>query len=95
MLAIVATLRAQDGKGEALGDLLRELASQVRANEPGAVTYVATRSRTEPNTYKVLEVYKDEDALKAHGKSDHFRAAGGKFADLLAGRPEIEQLDVV
>ena len=50
---------------------------------------------SEPNTYKVLEVYKDQDALTHHGGTDYFKAAGPKFAGVLGGRPEIEYLDGV
>ena len=46
-------------------------------------------------TYKVLELYKDQDALSAHGASDHFKAAGPKWGPVLAGRPEVEYLDGV
>jgi quinol monooxygenase YgiN len=71
------------------------LAKQVRANEPGNLAYQLTKSRTEPNTYKVLELYKDQDALTHHGGTDYFKAAGPKFGAVLGGRPEIEYLDGV
>jgi quinol monooxygenase YgiN len=54
-----------------------------------------TKSRTEPNVYKVLELYADQDALTHHGGTDYFKAAGPKFGAVLAGRPEIEYLDGV
>jgi len=95
MLAVVATLKVQDGKGPELEALFRELAAQVRANEPGNLAYQLTKSRVDPDTYKVLEAYADEEAFKQHSRSEHFRAAGAKLAAVLAGRPEIEQLDVV
>jgi len=95
MVAVVAILKVHDGKGEELEQVFRDLTPQVRANEAGNITYQLTKSRTAPNTYKVLEIYKNEDAFKEHGRSEHFRAAGGKLAGLLAGRPEIEHLDVV
>ena len=37
----------------------------------------------------------DQDALTLHGGTDYFKAAGPKFAGVLAGRPEIEYLDGV
>ena len=42
-----------------------------------------------------MELYSDEDALAAHGSSDHFKAAGAKFAGLMAGRPDIKRFEVV
>ena len=95
MIGVVAILRAQDGKGAELERVFSDLASQVKANEAGCLVYQLTKSRTEPNTYKVLELYASEEALKHHGSTDYFRAAGPGLGACLAGRPEIEYLDAV
>jgi quinol monooxygenase YgiN len=92
-IGVIATLKIQDGKAEEFEAFATELARQVRANEPGNLAYQLTKSRTEPNTYKFLEIYQDDAALAHHGGTDYFRAAGPKFAAVLAGRPEIERLD--
>ena len=42
-----------------------------------------------------MELYEDEDALEAHGKSEHFKAAGAGFAGLMGGPPEIQRLEVI
>ena len=42
-----------------------------------------------------MELYEDEAALEAHGKSDDFKAAGRALRDLTEGRPEVEVLDAV
>ena len=94
-IGVIATLKIQDGKGAEFEAFFTELAEQVRACEAGNLAYQLTKSRTEPSTYKVLEVYKDQDALTHHGGTDYFKAAGPKFAAVLAGRPEIEYLDGV
>jgi quinol monooxygenase YgiN len=95
MLGIVATIRVQDGKGGEFEDIFRELSAKVRANEPGNLLYQLTKSRTEPNTYKVLEMYKDQDAVTHHGGTDYFRELGRKMGPCLAGRPDVETLDAV
>ena len=95
MIAVVALLRAKPGKTEEFEQLFTELAAQVRANESGNIAYQLCRSRTDPNIYKVLELYRDEASLEAHRASDHFRAAGTGLGGVLEGRPEIELLDVV
>jgi quinol monooxygenase YgiN len=92
-IGVIATLRIQDGKAEEFEAFATALAKQVRANEPGNLAYQLTKSRTEPNTYRFLEVYKDQEALTHHGGTDYFKAAGPKFAAVLGGRPEIEYLD--
>jgi quinol monooxygenase YgiN len=95
MIGIVATLTIQDGKHAAFEAAFKDLAAQVKANEPGCLVYQLTKSRTEPNTYKVLELYASEEAAKHHGGSAHFKAGGALLAPSLAGRPEIEYLDAV
>lgn len=94
-IGVIAVLKIQEGKGAEFEAFFGDLAKQVRANEPGNLTYQLTRSRTEPNTYRFLEVYKDQEALTHHGGTDYFKAAGPKFAAVLGGRPEIEYLDGV
>lgn len=95
MIGVVATLKVQVEKAEEFEAIFTALAGQVRANEPGNLMYQLTKSRTEPGTYKVLELYKDADALKHHGGTDYFKAAGAKMGPCMAGRPEIEYLDAV
>ncbi len=95
MIGIVATLKVQDGKGAEFEAVFADLSAKVRANEPGCLLYQLTKSRADPNTYKVLELYKDQDALSHHGQTEYFRAAGPKMGPCMAGRPEIEYLDAV
>ena len=95
MIGIVATLKVQDGKHADFEGVFKDLAAQVRANEKGCLAYTLTKSRTDPNTYKVLELYTDQAALDHHGQTEYFRAAGPKLGPCLAGRPEIEYLDGV
>lgn len=94
-IGVIATLKIQPDKTGEFEAFFTELAKQVRANEPGNIAYQLTKSRADPATYKVLELYKDQDALTHHGGTDHFKAAGPKFMGVLAGRPEIEYLDGV
>ncbi|MDZ4318061.1 MAG: antibiotic biosynthesis monooxygenase [Caulobacterales bacterium 32-67-6] len=95
MIGVVATLKVQDGKGDEFEAVFKDLMAQVKANEPGCLVYQLTKSRTEPGTYKVLEIYANDEALKAHGQTEYFKAAGPKMGPCLAGRPEIEMLDAV
>ena len=94
-IAVVATIRIRPGSAAEFEATFKALAKQVRANEPGNIVYQLTKSRTDATVYKVLELYKDEDALKAHGGTDYFKAAGAKMGPCMGGRPEIEYLDAV
>ena len=95
MIGVIATLRTSEDKAAEFELLFTQLAVQVRANESGNIAYQLCRSRTEPHTYKVLEIYRDEQALEAHRASDHFKSAGPGLGAVLAGRPEVETLDAI
>ncbi len=94
-IGVIATLTVAEGKNADFEAVFAELAAAVRANEPGNVFYTLTRSRSNPQIYKVLEQYVDQHALTAHGASDYFKAAGAKLGPCLAAAPDIESLDVV
>jgi quinol monooxygenase YgiN len=95
MIGVIATLKVQEGKNAEFEAIFAELTKDVRANEKGNLAYALTKSRTDPLTYKVLELYTDQDALTAHGQTEYFKAAGPKMGGCLGGRPEIEYLDGV
>jgi quinol monooxygenase YgiN len=96
MIGVVATLKIKEGSEAQFEAGFKDLAAKVKANESGNIVYQLTKSRTEPGTYKVLELYANQDALTHHGQTDYFKAAGASvFAPVLAGRPEIEYLDAV
>ncbi len=94
-IGVIATLKVQDGKGGEFETVFRDLMAQVKANEPGNLMYQVVKSRTDALTYVVMELYADQAALEAHGKSDHFKAAGPKIAPTLGGRPDIQYLDSI
>jgi quinol monooxygenase YgiN len=95
MIGVVAVLKVQPDKTEDFETVFLDLAAKVKANESGCLMYQLTKSKTEAGIYKVLELYASEDALKAHGASDYFKAAGAAMGPFMAGRPEIEYLDAV
>jgi quinol monooxygenase YgiN len=95
MIGIVAIIKVHDGKGPELEQVFRDQTPKVRANEPGCLAYQLTKSRKEPNLYKVLELYTDEDAVKHHGGTDYFKAAGALMAACMDGRADVERLDAV
>ena len=95
MIGVVAVLKVQEAKAAEFEEVFKGLQAQVKANESGCIAYQLTKSRTEPGTYKVLELYADEDSLKHHGGTDYFKAAGAKMGPCMAGRPEVEYLDAV
>ena len=95
MIGVVATLKVQPDKASDFEKVFLDLAAKVKANESGCLMYQLTKSKTEAGVYKVLELYASTDALKAHGGTDYFKAAGAAIGPFMAGAPVIEYLDAV
>jgi quinol monooxygenase YgiN len=94
-VGVVATLKVAEGKNADFEAVFRDLAAQVKANEPGNQLYRVFKSKSDPQTYVVMEIYADQAALETHGKSDHFRAAGPKIGPTMGGKPEIQYFDAI
>ncbi|MEM1086245.1 MAG: putative quinol monooxygenase [Pseudomonadota bacterium] len=95
MIGVVAKLKIAAGKEAEFEDVAKDLMAKVKANEPGTTTYQLYKSKTDTDTYIFMEEYASDDALKAHGKTDYFAAAGAKLGPLLAGAPDIQYFDIV
>jgi len=94
-VGIVATLKVQEGKEKDFEAVFRDMMQAVRANEPGNKLYQACKSRKEPGTYVVMEIYENDDAVKTHTSSDHYKTIGAGMGPLLAGRPDIQYFDTI
>lgn len=95
MIGVVAKLKIADGKEAEFEAIAKDLMAQVKANEPGCLTYQLYKSDKDANTYIFMEQYSSQDALKAHGQTEYFKAAGPKMGPCLAGAPEIEYYGIV
>jgi quinol monooxygenase YgiN len=94
-VGVLATIKIKPDTNEAFEAVASEMMAAVRANEPGNKLYQFCKSRSEPTTYVVMEIYADQAALEAHGKSDHFRSIGPKMGPSMAGRPEVQYFETV
>lgn len=94
MVSIVATIKVKPGQEAAFEAVAKELMAAVAANEPGCEYYRLHKSAT-PGTYVFLERYKDDAAIDAHRKTDHFRALGKQMGEHMDGRPEVLVLQEV
>lgn len=94
-IGVVATIKIKPGTNEAFEAVAKELMAAVRANEPGNKVYQFCKSKAQSETYVVLEIYADQAAVEAHGKSEHFRTIGAKMGPSMAGRPDVQYLDTV
>ena len=92
-IAVIATLNVAAGKEAEFEAAMLGLAAEVRKNEPGNQLY--TLVKDDAGTYIMMELYDTEESLAAHGKSDHFRAAGAKLGAVMAGPPDIKRMEVI
>jgi len=84
MIIVVARVTLHPGKAEKYEATCRALFPQVRAAEPGVVFYNAGRSRDEPDTYRVIEVYRDQPAMDEHIQSKFVSASMPALQDCIA-----------
>jgi quinol monooxygenase YgiN len=74
-------LRVPPDQVEALRPHMKAAIAASRA-EPGCVFYTLAEDMAEPGLIRAFEVYRDDDALKAHAESEHFkswRAVSGHY----------------
>lgn len=91
-LSVVAKIKVKDGQQAAFEAVATKLAAAVNANEPGCLLYTLNKG-DDPVTYVFLERYKDEDAVKAHRASDHFRSLGREMGAFMDGPPDVLRLN--
>lgn len=90
----MATWVARDGEADTVRGLLRELVVASRA-EPGNRSYQVAESVDEPGTFRLFEVYADEDAFREHAASAHFARIVLEQAVPLLARREREFGDTI
>jgi quinol monooxygenase YgiN len=94
-ISLLAKLKVQPGKEADFEAAAKDMIATVRTAEPGTLAYILHKNSKDPTEFIYYEVYTDQAAFDAHGKTDHMRAFGGKIGAILAGRPEITFLSEV
>lgn len=89
MIGICAKFTCQAGKNVEFEALLSDFVTTVKANESGAVVYQLCQNKKNGDEYFMLELYANQEALDAHGKTDHMAALVGKIGAYLAAAPVI------
>jgi len=94
MIILTAILTTVDGRGDEVEAKFKELVPKV-LNDPGALTYNVHRAVDDPNKFLVYERYENEEALKYHGSTDHFKEFGRSSREMFAGRAELQFYKIV
>lgn len=91
---VVARLRALSGKQEELESVLDELVEPTRA-ETGCLHYELWRNREDPTEFTFIEEWASDEALAAHGQTDHIRNGRARMRKLLAEPLDLRLFDLV
>lgn len=84
--AFVVKFKVKPGENAAFEKMFRNVEASVRENEPGNVQYDLYRLPQDPQTYVVIEHYKDAVAVRAHGQNA--RKLFANMGALTEGRPD-------
>ncbi len=92
MIGVIATLKAQEGKGGDLLAIAQSLAVDVNAKEEGCLQYDPFQDADDPDTIVFIERYASHEALVFHGKTEYFKAKGAEMGAFMAGAPKVQML---
>lgn len=90
--SLIVKLTCTEGRAE---ELETELAKLIEASNEEAGLEIYSAHRDADNVYWFFELYTDDAAIAAHGKSDSMRAAMAAVGALLAAPPEVNRLTPV
>ena len=86
---VAARIFPKPGKADAVIEVLQGVIPLVRA-EDGCLKYDLHVSMDEPAVLLYYEIWRDDDAFKAHTKAPHLAEMRGKIADLLEKPNEVK-----
>src|SRR4029079_4260640 len=89
-VAVWARIPVQPGKREEAIAAMQLAYDHVVENETGTTCYTVHEDAKDPDAIYFYELYTDQAALEAHGKSDAMKAIGPALGPLMAGRPELK-----
>lgn len=94
MVILMATLKANEGQGDAVAAEFNKLLPRV-LKDPGTVGYLVGRVANDPSKFIVIEQYESREALQFHGQTEHFKAFNAATRGMFAGRADIQILNKV
>ena len=80
IIIMVGWERVKPGALEKSLERMQRMVAETRA-EPGCLAYTLSFDIGEPDILRIFEMYRDEDALTAHGESAHLAAWRNYFGD--------------
>ena len=89
--SIIATIKAKAGSEADFEAAALQLVAAVRANEPGCLLYTLSKGEV-PSSFVFMERYADEEALKAHRGTEHFKTLGRAMGAFMDGPPTVQRM---
>jgi quinol monooxygenase YgiN len=86
MRAIIAYLTAKPGLESKFKEAMTAQARRCLTNEPGCLQFDVCQDPKSPTRFVMLEVYKDDAAIKAHQDSVHYKELRPVLSELVADR---------
>jgi quinol monooxygenase YgiN len=90
MITFIAHFTVAPENATAFEELLNHVVTMSNT-EPGVVYYGVAQSVESATTYSVVEVYRDQEAVAAHGQTAWVTESVPQFLSLIDGLPDIRQ----
>ena len=91
MITFIARMKVKPQNGPEFEELMTAVRDMTLKHEPGVAYYAWSKGVDEPDTYLVVEVYRDAAAQSAHMATEWVKASLPKSASLIEGKPDIKQ----
>jgi quinol monooxygenase YgiN len=89
--SIVATIKSKAGHEADFKAAALKLVAAVTANEPGCLMYTLNQGE-DTNVFVFMERYANEDAIKAHRGTEHFKTLGRAMGAFMDGPPTVVRM---
>jgi quinol monooxygenase YgiN len=88
---MITHVRVKPENAPAFEALMTDVCAKVREHEPGVPYYAFSRSVKDPDTYVVIEVYRDAAAHSAHMATDWVKESLPRSSRLIEGKYDIKR----
>ena len=93
MIFITAKFPVKPEHADAWPEISRDFTDNTNAEE-GCLFFEWARSLADPNTYVLIEAFRDDEAGGKHVQSEHFKRATAELPAYLARTPDIVNVTV-
>jgi quinol monooxygenase YgiN len=91
MITFIVHLEVPSENAAAFEELMTGVAATSLEYEAGVAYYAFSKSVDDPQTYVVVEVYRDQAACDSHGNTAWVTESVPRMLNLITGMPRIQQ----